>query len=334
MDSLKLSRYALSACAAAILLAGCGGSATGFSPNAQPGPETRTFTPRHLYAAQSGFYRASKVYRFRLDANGLPGKTPDGVLILSARNPGSIAIGPEGDLYVSSAGTPSGCKTKCFVEVFAPGASFHAKPIRVLYVPQQPLYVAVDQQGYLDVSTLRNRGTMTNVYAPDARGHDRPINRLATDVVNALGASNGNAYIETLLQVVEGVAEHSRSSGPVFYTFRRSNYASNGVATEGGNLYAQVAKLIGSEFFLATAVYRTDRPGLPIREIIGTGCMNSRSGGALGYGLAAYKNCIYQGCITVGGNKGSVFVYDSTKDGKQAPVERLSGGATGVAIGP
>jgi hypothetical protein len=325
------------------LLAGCGGSASSFSPNVSSDALARlkgpTVTRSHLYVALSGFYKASKIYRYPLDANGLPGKTSDGVLILNAQNPGGIAIGSDGDLYVSSLGTPSGCGHKCFVEVFASGASGHAKPVRVLYVPQQPFHVAVDQQGYLDVSTLKSGGQVTNVYAPNAQGHDTPINQISSDVVNALGASNGIAYIETLTQGVEGTAEHSKEPGPVNYQYPPGRYVatSSGVATEGENLYAlfswyQSAK----QSFLATAVYRIDKPAA-IRTIIGIGCtaIGSHSNpGAAGYGLAAYKNYVYENCIDSGGANGSVLVYNSTENGKQRPVETLTGGDAGVAIGP
>jgi hypothetical protein len=210
----------------------------------------------------------------------------------------------------------------------------------VLYVPQQPFHVAVDQQGYLDVSTLQSGGNVTNVYAPNAQGHDRPINRISSDVVNALGASNGIAYIETLTQGVEGIAEHSKSPGPVYYEYPPGYYVatSNGVATEGRNLYALFSWFKSEkQSFLATAVYRIDAPGAPIRTVVGVGCtaIGSQSNpGAAGYGLAAYKNYVYENCIDTGGANGSVLVYDSAKNGKERPVETLPGGDAGVAIGP
>ncbi|MBV9699665.1 MAG: hypothetical protein JO078_06040, partial [Candidatus Eremiobacteraeota bacterium] len=76
------------------------------------------------------------------------------------------------------------------------------------------------------------------------------------------------------------------------------------------------------------------QPGPPIRTIVGTGCKVSRNGGALGYGLAVYKKYLYEGCIGIGGLTGSVLVYRSGGNGKERPVETLSGGDAGVAIGP
>jgi len=288
----------------------------------------------HLYVAQ-GFYGQSAVYRFALGADGLPAKVPDGELKLDFPFPGSIAVGRNGDLYVSSSGNGSGCeKNSCFVAAFAPGASQSAKPIRRLYVPQVPLYVAVDQRGYLDVSTLEGGGKITNIYTPNAKGNDAPIAQITTPGINALGASHGIVYIQTI-QIgtgVEGAAEHS-SRQPVYYTYG-NNYSSDGVVTGGGDLYAQFYWPVKSGYDLATAVYHIDRPGSPIRTIVGTGCKVSRSGGALGYGLAVYKKYLFEGCVDANGSAGAVLVYDASKSGDQTPIMRLPGGDTGVAVGP
>jgi hypothetical protein len=294
-----------------------------------------TFQPGHLYVAQ-GADIEGRVYRFPLHANGLPSKTPDGELTLGFRYPGGIAVGPDGDLYVSSSGTANACKnkTKCFVEVFAPGASGKATPVRVLYVPDQPQYIAVDQRGYLDVSILRGGGARTNVYQPNASGNDQPINQISSDGVNALAARRGIVYIETLARGIEGVHEHSPNHQPVYFANGPRYYTANGVATDATQLYGEYYWLRGSEFFLAAAVYDLDHPGGPIRTIIGTGCRNRVSGGVLGYGLAVYKQYLFEGCIGLGGPAGGVLVYDSSKGGKQAPLLQLRGGDAGVAIGP
>jgi hypothetical protein len=342
-----VGRNALIAGAAAALLAGCGGPQTTIGVP-EPMLQTsaiagqaapQTFTPGHLYVAQGDDIQ-SIVYRFLLNADGLPATKPDGKLMLHFTYPdaiGSIAIGPNGDLYVSSAGTSPGCnnESKCFVEVFAPGASRNAKPIRKLYVPQQPLYIAVDERGYLDVSVLQGGGNVTNVYKPNARGNEAPVNVIKAGVVNALAATRGVVYIQTENQGIAGVDEHSHKQ-PVYFTYKRQGNSANGVATDATQLYAQYYwyRRNGGAF-LATAVYRLDQPGAPIRSIVGTGCKESFSGGGvLGYGLAVYKNYLYEGCIGLGGAAGGVLVYDATKKGMQQPIEQLSGGNGGVAIGP
>jgi hypothetical protein len=325
----------LLAATALVALAGCNGAAQ-FSPS-HGSPATQPYAAfqfGHLYIAQ-GVDIASRVYRFALRADGLPATKPDGELSLDFRYPGSIAIGPDGDLYVSASGNANACKNerKCVVEIFAPGASGRAHPIRVLYVPQQPQYIAVDQRGYLDVSTLQGGGRVTNVYRPNASGHDEPVDQLTSDGVEALAANRGTVYIQTIAQGVEGVREHSSGHQPVYFTYGH-NYASSGVATDTRHLYAQFFYLQRRTFLLATAIYRLDRPGAPIRTLIGTGCKTSFSGGALGYGLAVYKKYLFEGCIGLDGPAGGVLVYDSTKSGKQAPLELLPGGDAGVAVGP
>ena len=298
-------------------------------------PASRNF--HHLYAAQ-GFYGTSAVLRYPLRADGLPGKNPDGKLNLDFPFPGSIAIGPnDGDLYVSSSGGTNGCeKKKCFVAVFAPGASDNAKPVRILYVPQTPVFLAVDQRGYLDVSTHPGwQRPVTNVYNPGAKGNDQSINQISTAGNNALGASHGIVYIQTLPlgMGIEAAGERSSTQQPVFYTYGY-NFSADGITTDGNHMYAQFFWPDGSLYQLATAVYRIGQPGAPIRTIVGTGCTVSSNGGALGYGLAIFKKYIFEGCLDTGGSAGSVLVYDSTKSGMQAPITQVPGGDTGVAIGP
>lgn len=192
----------------------------------------------------------------------------------------------------------------------------------MLYVPRKPLYIAVDQRGYLDVSTLRSGGNTTSIYVPNASGHDKPINRLSTGDVNALAASRGIVYIETLDEGVEGLHERSPGGGnPIDFALGRNDEAANGLATDAEHLFA--------EYY-----YQLDSPGGAVRTIVGTGCRVSVGGGVLGYGLAAYKKYLYEGCIDYGGGGGGVLVYDNTGNGRERPLERLSGGIAGIAIGP
>ncbi|MGA7356296.1 MAG: hypothetical protein WBW76_12780 [Candidatus Cybelea sp.] len=324
------------------ILAACNGSGSAITPITSVQAESTqsstpaTFTPGHLYVAQ-GADIASKVYRFPLQSDGLPSKLPDGELTLGFRYPGGIAIGPDGDLYVSDSGTAYACRNErtCFVEVFAPGASHRAAPIRKLYVPQQPQYIAVDQRGYLDVSTLEHGGGVTNVYRPNASGNDQPINEITTRAVNALGASRGIAYIQLIsLGVgIEAVQERPGSEQPEYYRYGY-NYSANGVATDRGRLYAQFFYRHHNKFFLATAIYRIGHPGNPERIIVGRGCEEGLNSGALGYGLAVYKKYLYEGCVGLGGAAGGVLVYDNRRHGWREPVLQLPGGDVGVAIGP
>jgi hypothetical protein len=299
------------------------------------------FTPGHLYVAQ-GLDIRTLVYRFPLNAKGLAATKPDGKLALHFPYPdaiGAIAVGdPDGDLYVSNSGTSPGCRneSKCYVEVFAPGALGSAKPIRKLYVPQQPLFIAVDQRGYLDVSVLEGGGNITLVYEPDASGQDKPISEIVHNTVEALAASRGVVYVQqdAVGVGVEAVREHSTDHQPIYYTYG-DNYPNSGVATADGHLYAEYDWVQRRKEYLAAAVFSIGKPGLPLRSIVGTGCEEGiNQGGELGYGVAVYKNYIYEGCIGPGGGGGVVIVYDITKNGMQHPIEQLSGGNAGVAIGP
>jgi|GEM_PF-3185293 len=312
----------------------CGSSAFAIAGIAARGGGAAAMRAGHLYLAQ-GADIVSRVYRYPLRADGLPATKADGFLNLDFRYPGGIAIGPEGNLYVSSSGTATGCKieTKCFVEVFPPGASGNAAPIRILYVPAQPQYVAVDERGYLDVSVLS--GPAVFVYAPGASGNDPPVKEIHGGA-NALAARRGIAYIQTTDSVV-GVPEHANGPPVTFNYPPGEGPSSNGVATDATRLFAAYYSAYGprgENFYLGVAEYRLDRPGAPFRDVVGTGCSVSAEGGALGYGLAVYKRYVFEQCIGAPGPAGAVMIYDAERGGKQPPLMQLPGGNGGVAIGP
>lgn len=306
---------------AALAACNSGGSALApVSTTTQTNP-ARAFTPGHLYVASQEI-----VYRYRLNADGFASTKPDGKLDLDYPAAG-IAIGPDGDLYV--AGDDE-------VVIFKPGASAHAKPSRVLYVSEQPVWLAVDQRGYLDVNTYANASSATTyVYAPKASGHDAPINTILEDHVTALGASHGIVYIEAALAVY-GVHERPAARNSSIFSI---NYPQAGVATDSEHLYAQDTYEQGSKkryptWYLETDEFTLDPPGSPIRTIVDADCAyESSSYGVAGYGLAVYKKYLYEGCFSGTGPYGQVFVYDRTKSGRQRSLERISGGL-GIAIGP
>lgn len=286
--------------------------------------------PGHVYVAQ-GSDVTSKVYRYSLRPDGLPSTLPDGELTLGFPFPAGIAIGPEGDLYVSSAGNGNACDHTCFVAVFVPGASGSAKPIRVLDIPQGPLFIAIDQRGYLDVHSYKTGYLLTDVYAPNASGHDPPINEFKTTGVNALAASHSLVYIQTSESWVQSAGEHSTGRGVRYY--RYPYYSANGVAIDGRQLYAEVYYPVRRSLYLGTEVFDLDQPSAPLRLIVGGGCHELASGGALGYGVAVFKRYLFESCID-GQPAGLVQVYDATKSGLQQPIRTLHGGLAGIAIGP
>jgi hypothetical protein len=332
------------------IVAGCGGISRPPvpSPNAEMqrpvitasnGTSRQRFSPKHLYIAQ-GDDIAGKVYRYRLNSNGLPSTKPDGVLHLDFTFPGGIAIGPDGDLYVASSGSGNDCGHKCFVDVFAPGASGRAKPVRVLNIPKGPGFIAVDQQGYLDVRILELAHDnirqnldydLTYVYSPNASGNEGPIKRLHTPAgVAALAASDGLVYIETDEKWVQTAAEHSKTGPPQMYTY--PYYSANAVAVDQGQLYAEVLYPAASSLsYVGTEIFKLNQPSTPIRTIVGLDCLSS---GAVGYGMAVFQEYLFEGCISGGGEAGDVQVYDSTQSGEQHSIMRLPGGNVGVAIGP
>ncbi|HEY6486804.1 MAG TPA: hypothetical protein VIX83_10510 [Candidatus Cybelea sp.] len=101
----------LVAAASVAALAACNSGASSLAP-APPAATianpARTFTPGHLYVAR-GDDIAPLVYRYPLNAEGFPAEKPDGVLRLGLRYVGSIAIGPDGEFYVTKDGSQDDC---------------------------------------------------------------------------------------------------------------------------------------------------------------------------------------------------------------------------------
>lgn len=290
----------------------------------------------HLYVPV-GTARSGQVLRYRLNPNGLPERNPDGMPLLLDFNPGGFAVGPDGSVYVSRESPKRMCGRLCDVLVFAPGATGHAEPVRVLYFSQSPSWLAVDARGYLDVGVgTFDGGGVTNVYAPDASGHDRPINVITQSGVTALAAdARGQVYVQSLISGVSAVREYP--SGGQTVTFN-DGVGGNGLAVDATQLYATYVSGPNrhNAEFLSIDVFSLNGPGNPIRTIIATGCRGAGGDGAppVGYGLAVQGDLLYEGCTSAPNPLGAVQVYDASRGGRQRPLASVPASGIGVAIGP
>jgi hypothetical protein len=148
--------------------------------------------------------------------------------------------------------------------------------------------------------------------------------------VNALAASHGLVYIQTAETWVQTAAEHAKDRPTQTYTY--PYYSADAVAVAGRQLYAEVYyPFSSSASYLGTEIFDLDKPSAPIRTIVGLGCLSS---GAPGYGMAVFKQYLFEGCIAGRSEAGDVQVYDATKGQMQHPTRVLPGGNVGVAIGP
>jgi hypothetical protein len=297
------------------------------------------YQPGHMYVSQSVVFGGG-VYRFPLDSNGLPRREPDGYLTTPA-NPGGIAIGPDGDLYVAEETTHQSGRG-CAIEVFAPGATGAAKPLRVLHMPEDSpcaSVIAVDNHGYLVVYGFVN-GSLY-VYKPNARGHEKPFEQAAFNSPFSLAVDGGRVYA-TSLKVFgpssnfESVAEFPLGQGPLTYAESGGGY---GIAVDASGLY--VLSSFGpyghhSLDSLSVDVFAVGGSGRT-RSIISSTCTGDggpNGSGISGAGLAVYAGHVFMGCGTPFKRGGGVQVYDANANGFQKPIATVPVNSLDLKIGP
>jgi sugar lactone lactonase YvrE len=188
------ARFVAPAALASALLAGCaapGSSVAGLGP--QPTAQSsfeRAFEaapPKALYVSDN---IGKSVFRFVLNTNGTL-RAPAGSSLVLGYNPGSIAIGPKGNLFVVSLVNNS-------VQVYKKGACCNAKAVRTVILGFGPTGIAVDANGYLYVG-----GSTTSyvaVFAPGARGRAKPVQVISLPdrhfTVNGVAVdAGGNLYM-------------------------------------------------------------------------------------------------------------------------------------------
>ncbi len=327
LASLALSSLALAGCSS--------GGARSAVPTA-PGPaeqRTQATSPSQLpMKAASGpvalyvsdFYGKS-VFRYVRNADGTL-QSPAGSSLVLPYNPGPIAIGPSGNLFVADEENES-------VEVYRKGATGYDQPVRTLLVPFVPSCVAVNKAGNEFVGGFTNG--YVAVYAPNATGPANTIQRIAlpdghpdingvaVDAAGDLYASDSNEVSEfstpttnpTLKRAIVGSGQQNSPTGMAL---------DNGT----GELYAANA---GDNDILAYSP-TANGTSAPDRTI------SSRNPPLIApVGVAVHRSALYS--TSGSGLKGpaSVFVFDANK-GKQKPEQVLSGpylaAPIGLALGP
>jgi hypothetical protein len=140
-----------------------------------PASKRTASSPEYVYAGVSG-----GIGRFPI-VNGVMSSTPVSTLETTAY--GSIAVGPDGSLYVPQETFPGHHWAQIIVDVFAPGAQGNDPPVRQIKTKKQPgLYsygtIAVDAQGYLYWGMSFPSGII-DVFAPGASGFAKPVASIA-----------------------------------------------------------------------------------------------------------------------------------------------------------
>ncbi len=326
MGNLRASTQRAGAVATAgLFLAGCAGLGTFVSP-VTPGSNRDgssaqvsrgAAVPKALYVSDN---IGKSVFRFVLNADGTL-RAPAGSSLVLGFNPGSIAIGPKGNLFVASLVNNS-------VEIYKKGACCYDKATRRVVLNFQPTGIAVDANGYLYVG-----GSTTGyvaVFAPSAKGRAKPLQVISLPdrhfTVNGVAVdAGGNLYMSdtneisvfstpvtnpTLARAIIGNGQQAAPSGMAF--------------DAGSELYAANP---GAQNILAYSPTANGADGAD-RVISAKPALLANIADAVN-GTTLYTNDT---------NPGAIVLLDTRAGGTQTPIQTVTGSympaPVGLALGP
>lgn len=268
---------------------------------------------------------AKSIFRFARNPGGTLVAPPGSSLVLPY-NPGPIAIGRHGNLFVTDQGNES-------IEVYAKGATGYQQPSRTLLLPFAPSSVAVDANGYEYVGGYSNG--FVAVYKPGAHGMAGTIQRIALPdghpTINGVAVDpSGNLYVSdsnevsefgtpttnpTLLRAIIGSGELNQPTGMAVAPKSGELYVAN---AGDGNILAYSPTANGKSHPDRTISSSNPSLVLPVAIALGGSALYSTSGSKL-YGTP------------------SVFLLDAQR-GRQTPKQVVTGNylaaPVGVALGP
>jgi len=301
---------------------------------------SRAGATRHLYVIDFGSVVAVLAFPIR---NGIPASSPDRE-ITGLNGPIALSVDAAGTVYVLD---------QQQLKVFAPGASGHAKPVRVIDLPFAAKSnidtLAVDQRGY----TYVGESKYIFAYAPTAHGPAQPVASvlprgypagLAVDASGDLYVLGNTEEQDPNLVYQSWVTVYATpSSHPVkirqFCTHEFTDKGLDyGLAFDGaGHVLATHPYFIGQTPRGAVHVFNADTNACPIDPVQ---TIASQNPSMLGPVYLAIAGNLYVYDFQFDGiNSGAIFTLQSSGT-PQTPLAVLHGpksmlhGPQGIAVGP
>jgi sugar lactone lactonase YvrE len=309
-----------------LTLASCAGSgssvpATQLAAPALTNPMSRAFQPN---AAPKALYVSDNigksVFRFVLNGDGTL-KTPAGSSLVLPYNPGPIAVGPNGYLYVISLVNNS-------IQGYRPHVAGKKNPFRQIKLSFQPTGIAVDANGYIYVSGSTTG--YTAVFAPFAHGPATPVQIISLPdrhfTVNGVAVdSGGNMYMSDTNEISVFSTPTSNPTLQRAIIGNGQQAAPAGMAFDAGNeLYATNP---GNQNILAYSP--TANGTSPADRVISANPALVGDTADAVNGTNLYVNSQ---------NPGAIYLLNTTQGGTQTPKQIVTASympaPVGVALGP